>query len=919
VAWQTTIGSEIWQPNQRSGLIPDVDTIDKTISVPLNLDSPDDGFFDLYYFVQTPLGGLGTKTVLFCAGGPGEIARDVTQTYAGFLIYHDYNVVTFHLRGVGFSQLPPSNEFDKFLKTSYAVGDVEKIRCDLLGEYGKWDGIIAMSYGTVLAQQYAQQYPKKVSKLVLVSPISRHKFNDVPNAFDVYYDASLRIYRQNLRSIYDSDKEEFQNEFGDLTADQKNRIIEEVFGSPDTAEKKGIKGIFQRTEEAFGSIQFVIDEYSRLKSNELKLYQLDNYSENFFRQVRELRFYGPSAINDGPQQEIIRVGKVIRDQVLYGQQNALDETLFQHVQGHQRLTYAMAIQDGANWLYLKERIANYTSNSRNALKAIGGDANKQRNVNIWLEKVKIDDQHEIRPWDPSEYRHHVPTLVLDGKADPVTACGQAEHIYSKALAGPRTLIRFPGSGHQIALPAVEEEGATVPIVSGTIRVSPPAIPAGEVRDVICTVTGRKLDENLGIVLEPPPDLKGVLQVRGCCVLEKQEVKRAGQKTKEKPTKIVQENMVALIENHSSRAMPLKGTEWTEHNAFFQGTVSFVRPNRIGPRKVQLAYGTLVGGRKNEDYEIRVHPREDLEPDLNFIGFNILPPDGLQLWIENTNGTKAVDGAVRDWIIESGKPNLRFRMSFKVNIPRLKPKEIQSVPVGVDGLNIDKNEVIEIIKPKSLDGDLDACLDYQNERTSQVPFIFWNKKARPVHLKAQNWVLRTPAFDVIVRVAAVKIPPRSYKTTSGTLRGIQWRKFLDIKMPSDLEPDLKLVGFNILKPDQLSLLIKNKGKRERKGASRDWIYIDQNEDPSNDFEDSLHCLIYSFLVMGLARFNNVIDNKILEKIRRNFHERSMNVTLEHAGHEDSGEVDNIQTLEIGEKKASKKRLQKKGLTVEEAVR
>ncbi len=913
-----TNGLEIWETNQRSGLTPDADTIEKTISVPLNLDNPDDGFFDLYYFVQTPRGGRGTKTVLFCAGGPGEIVRDVTQTYAGFLIYHDYNVVTFDLRGVGFSQLPPSTEFDKFLKTSYAVGDVEKIRCDFLGEYGQWDGIIAMSYGTVLAQQYAKRYPKSVSKLVLVSPISRHKFNYVPNAFDVYYDASLRICRQNLKSIYDSDKEAFQNEFGDLTADQKNRIVEEVFGSPDTAEKRGIKGIFQRTEEAFGSIQFVIDEYPRLKSKELKLYQLDNYSENFFRQVRELRFYGPSAINDGPQQEILRVGKVIRDEVLYGQQNAVDETVFQHVQGHQRLTYAMAIQDGANWLYLRERIANGVSNDRNALKAIGGDANKERNVNTWLTKVKIDDQHEIRVWDPAEYRHHVPTLVLDGKADPVTACGQAEHVYLKALAGPRTLIRFPGSGHQITLPAVDEEEA-LPLVSGTIRVSPPAIPAGETRDVICTVRGRTLDKNLGIVLEPPPDLKGVLQVRGCCVLEKQEVKRAGQRTKGKPKAMVQENMVALIENNSDRAMPLKGTEWTESNAFFQGTLSFTRPNRIGPKKAQLAYGTLVGGRKNEAYEIRVHPREDLEPDLSFIGFNILPPDGLQLWIQNTNNTKSVDGAVRDWIIESGKPRLRFRLPFKVNIPRLKPKEIQSVPVGVDGLNIDTNEVIEIIKPKSLDGDLDACLDYQNERTNQVPFIFWNKHARPVSLKAQNWVLRTPAFDVIVRVAALRIPARSYRMASGTLRRIQWRKFLDVKMPSDLEPDLKLVGFNILKSDQLCLLIKNKGKRERRGASRDWIYVDQNEDPSNDFEDSLHCLIYSFLVMGLARFNNIIDNKILEKIRRNFHARSMNVTLEHAGHEDSGEVDKIQTLEIGEKEASKKRVPKKVLTVEEAVR
>jgi hypothetical protein len=112
-----------WEANERSGLrpAPQGDIIENFLRVPLNRRNPKAGYFDLYYFVRPPKEGLARKTVLFCAGGPGEIVRPVDQTFADFLSGNEYNIVCFHLRGSGFSQIPPTNRFDKFLRTSYAV------------------------------------------------------------------------------------------------------------------------------------------------------------------------------------------------------------------------------------------------------------------------------------------------------------------------------------------------------------------------------------------------------------------------------------------------------------------------------------------------------------------------------------------------------------------------------------------------------------------------------------------------------------------------------------------------------------------------------------------------------------------------------------------------------------------------------
>ena len=75
-------------------------------------------------------------------------------------------------------------------------------------------------------------------------------------------------------------------------------------------------------------------------------------------------------------------------------------------------------------------------------------------VNDEVERVGIVGEKPPDAWKPGEFTHGVPTLVLEGTADPVTAGEQAEQVFNQALRGRRVKIKFPGIGHEMELPQV---------------------------------------------------------------------------------------------------------------------------------------------------------------------------------------------------------------------------------------------------------------------------------------------------------------------------------------------------------------------------------------------------------------------------------------------------------------------------------
>lgn len=868
--------SEVWSPSERSGLTPIGDSIEKLLSVPLNPHDHQEGFFDLYYFVHTPLDGRGSKTVLFCSGGPGEIVRtaDRANTYVDFLFSNGYNVVYFHLRGSGISQIASSNEYDKFLKGTYAVEDIEAIRRDL-GEDGKgkdvaWDAIIGWSYGTVLAQLYAHRYPTNCQRLILISPLSRHMFNQSVNGFNEYYNDALSIYRETLRRIYHSDA--LQNEFGDLTNDDEHRIITELFG---TSDKKSDGGILKKTEEAFGSIQFVVGAYAALTETDFERFEVRKYSQKFYQKLLSLRIYGANAV--APDLDEQRsIGKVFRQELIDGRRLENEKPVTDSSQGSQRAYLAFGVQDGINWRFLNVRSVPDKGDLGNALMAIGGKAHVHAGAHTWLEKLRIDEHQMIKAWDPAKYRHNVPTLVLVGEADAVTAAGQAEYIFSKALTGPRTLISFPTVAHAMLLGnPIEEETRSVagpPQMSGAIRTESHWIPPGAIRAVTGNATGQALNSKLGFKLKAPEALAHRVRVHGCSLLTDGNLHAKGNG---------KENILALIKNTSTQTVKIKGTKWRKSNAFFWGTVQFIWPNHIKPGKIELAYGSLIEGGKKKEWQLDVQPKQKLERGLKKVGFNVDPSNArVNLWIQN-KGKKTVDGATRDWTIS----NQKMSLLFKVDIPPLKPQEITLVSSGVDGLKIDPNEVLNVTPPSGLRDSLEACLDPQEDKPNRIRLILWHtaRHARDITVKRANWTLACPAFSVSVSVDPVTIPAGSVRTSYATITGITWHRWLDIRRPSDLEPEIELIGFNVLEDDKVKLLLKSTSNRALKAAARDWVYVDLNQDfRLANLDSNLNCLIYSFLTFSPTYFHRATDNKILQTIERKFRKVSLSFTLKHLG-------------------------------------
>jgi pimeloyl-ACP methyl ester carboxylesterase len=432
----------------------------------VNPIEPDSRKFQLYYFTKdfTYMRGeranaspVEDRTLLFISGGPGQVNRPGNDNFSDLA---GYRIVYFHLRGAGFSQLPASNEYDTFLRTSYAVRDIEAIRKDLLGEK-PWSAIIGHSYGTVLAQQYAHEYGLPgTRKLILSAPMSRHQ------------PMKETLQFSTLESIYNSQFFDFVTESGF----EINKTVAD-----------GAKDIEKRAEDEFGSVHFVAEMYERPRMQEVLREKKLDYSLAFFKALRRLRQIGwlphDEDLAKGSNENVDTVqqlaGLVIAKEILeklsqsYGKLDLgnrlkevigtpLNRELMAQLQvgrayfsaGHvntPRVYYCFTIQDGLDETFVRsiERGADVNA----AIKSLGG---KHSDMNKALSIINVENEG-IERWDPKKYDHRVPTLILKGGADPVTEGGQAEYVFRQALRGERILIEFPGIGHSMSLPRMIEE------------------------------------------------------------------------------------------------------------------------------------------------------------------------------------------------------------------------------------------------------------------------------------------------------------------------------------------------------------------------------------------------------------------------------------------------------------------------------
>jgi pimeloyl-ACP methyl ester carboxylesterase len=496
--------------------------------------------FDLHYFYGGKKGRKdpSLKTIIYIAGGPGDIVdRAVGKGDLWFLEGH-FNVIYFDVRGSGLSVIPKSNRYDKFLRAEYIAADVEKIRQVEMRETGhdgteivkSWDAIYGYSYGTVVAQIYAHTYSGAVSKLILAAPIARNVHSDTGAAIRDAEGARISLLVSNLRDIYQHYRKEpcKKIQSASLSEDDKNAIKDLWSASVDGKQDKLVNGtndlcfvdpnLAQKLEnilvdliDKYGSINFITRYYDDIVTAD-PTFRIIYPPREFFVAVKRLQFVGAPSESEfktiTPLHDLVFDDNTIRHQIdvalligyylgsdssssalcdvdaqflaplipsgvlgigppsykaMYCQRiDAIRTSLASDGDGSQRAELVLGINDGiVRWFFTRVR---------NSLRSVGnGDICLSSSVTNILESPGVDEvvlaaakrmgAHTEQPiclWDPAKYRHNVSTLLLKGRADPIIAGCQAEEFFANGLEGERALIEFPGVGHSLILPLIQD-------------------------------------------------------------------------------------------------------------------------------------------------------------------------------------------------------------------------------------------------------------------------------------------------------------------------------------------------------------------------------------------------------------------------------------------------------------------------------
>ena len=195
----------------------------------------------------------------------------------------------------------------------------------------------------------------------------------------------------------------------------------------------------------------------------------------------------------------------------------------------------------------------------------------------------------------------------------------------------------------------------------------------------------------------------------------------------------------------------------------------------------------------------------------------LAPDNLELWLANTS-EKKINGKARRWVLMIGN---RVIGRFKFNAPLIPPGKIASSDsVTVDGLrsNAGAELILDPVNPRV---ELKGCIPPHvvgKESGHRILVRIVNSGSKRILGRSETWRVDNAAFLATLVVKHNQGVPGGGVEGHGEIKDVTWKEWLAIKKPADSEPDIELLGFNILGPNKILLLLRNKGKSENKDSS-----------------------------------------------------------------------------------------------------
>lgn len=457
--------------------------------------------FELAYFLGDgfDLSKKQRLSILYIPGGPGAIVDPSNRSAALRLLEAKHNVVYFHPRGVAKSAIDGDRLYDQFLRADYVANDIERLRQELL-KSRPWDAIYGHSWGTVIAQRYAAKYAQakdpnpKVRSLILTGPVDRHRASTQKARAETIvenFKLIVTYYRtQGAGKCQCESPSYLKSKVTDFSAPQigmvgdsleasdnfcflTDKLIDDIVGR--------LRKVVATIDQEFGSADFIVDNFQALKKDKEFQSRFSRFPIEFFAAVRYLQMSGAPE-KDGlvfvaDSRSRVNAAFIIAHDLMETNAGScnLKDPIFSDASGEcyycdrlkaarekqreqiggresERGSYVFGVYDGVTrWLpvmmgtegcFTGKDIGDFAKRT-GAGKEFGRDQAK---------KIGVVSGEKVCPWNPTNFRHEVPTLLVKGSRDAVVAGCQAEDFLVSGLKdGRRVLLELRGMGHDLSV------------------------------------------------------------------------------------------------------------------------------------------------------------------------------------------------------------------------------------------------------------------------------------------------------------------------------------------------------------------------------------------------------------------------------------------------------------------------------------